>query len=121
MSEKKRTTYKKGSLVDLPAHIDKSKFGYRWLNATKLSENTDGYEPRGYELDKNDEGKVTRRGDLVLGRMPIDQYEAMKEEKDEARKSQMELFFTQQAAEEERLTHEFKKKGGKVKFEFTKE
>jgi hypothetical protein len=121
MSEKKRSTYKRGSLADLPSHVDKSKYGYRWINAERLHENSDGYEPRGFELDKTAEGKVTRRGDLILGRMPIDMHNAMRDQKDEERKSQLELLFQKQAAQEDKDSHEFKKKGGRVKFEFKQE
>lgn len=121
MSEKKRSTYQRGSMTDLPKHVDKTKYGYRWISATKLSENSDEYEPRGWEVDKNAEGKTTKRGDLILGRMPIDQFEAMKAEKETARKEQIGLLGQQQAEENERDSHEFRKKGGKVKFELKQE
>jgi hypothetical protein len=121
MAEKKRSTYKRGAAGDLPGHVDKSKYYYRWLNANKVAQNSDYYDPRGYELDKNADGKTTVREDRILGRMPIDLYEAMKEEKEEARKSQLQLVLESQAAQEERDSHEFKKKGGKIKFEFTQE
>lgn len=119
MSDKKRTTYKVGSTTTLPKHVDKTKFGYRWLSADKLAAASDGYEHRGYEVDKNPEGNTTKRGDLILGRMPIDAFEDMKQQKEEARVDQLKLFMEKQAADDERDSHEFKKKGGKVKFEFT--
>ncbi len=121
MSEKKRSIYNRGSRLDLPKHVDKSKYGYRWIGAESLSAASDGYEHRGWEVDKSPEGSVTRRQDLILGRMPIDMFEAMKADKEEARLNQMKHFMQKQAADEDRLTHEFKKKGGKVKFEFTQE
>jgi hypothetical protein len=40
---------------------------------------------------KTKEGKLVRRGDLILAQMPIDLYQAMKEHKDEARKQQTQL------------------------------
>jgi hypothetical protein len=119
--EKKRSTYKRGSKLDLPTGIDKSKYGYRWISAERLAAASDGYEERGFELHKTEEGKEVRRGDLVLGRMPIDQYNAMKAEKEEARVNQMALLVEAQAEQEAREGHEFKKKGGKIKFEFKQE
>lgn len=118
MTTKKRSTYGAGSRLDLPKHVDKSKYGYRWISADRLAENSDGYEPRGWELDKDPEGKVTKRGDLVLGRMPIDMHQEMKQAKEEARVNQMQLMLERQSADEERATHEFRKKGGKIKFEY---
>jgi hypothetical protein len=121
MTEKKRSTYNKGSKLDLPKHIDSTKYGYRWISSERLAENSDGYEPRGWEIDKSEEGKTTRRGDLVLGRMPIDMFTEMKEQKDTDRKDQMQLLLEKQSAEEEKEFHEIKKKGGRVKFEFKQE
>lgn len=119
MSEKKRTTYKRGSNLDLPTTVDKSKYAYRW---TKVSKNSDDYDPRGWEVDLSKDGKPSRRGeDLVLSRMPLDMFEEMSAEKDADRKNQIKHFFEQQAAEDEKDSHEFKKKGGKVKFEFKQE
>jgi hypothetical protein len=122
MSEKKRSTYKKGSLLDLPNHADKSKFAYRWVNANKVSQSSDGYDPRGWELDKNAEGNTTRRGDdAILARMPLDLFEDMKAQKDEERLNQVKTYLEAQAAAEEELSHEFRKKGGKTKFKFEQE
>ena len=118
---KKRTVYKRGNDLDLPAGLDKAKFGYRWISAEKLAAATDGYEPRGWALHTNAEGKHVRRGDLILAQMPIDMYNAMKEEKEDARKGQMKLLIEDQAAQMERDAHEFRKKGGKIKFEYKQE
>jgi hypothetical protein len=121
MSDKKRTTYNRGSRLDLPKHVDKTKFGYRWINAENLKENTDGYEPRGYQLDTDESGKHTRRGDLVLARMPIDMYEAMKAQKEEDKLRQTELIFQRQAEQAEQEAFAFRKKGGRIKFELKQE
>lgn len=120
--EKKRTVYKPGNLLDMPEHmLDRSKYGYKWRSAEQLSALSDGYDPKHWELFKDKEGKLVRRGDLILAQMPIDMYQAMKEHKDEARKQQTQLLFEKQAAEFERDSHEFRKKGGKIKFEFKQE
>lgn len=120
MSEnvKKRSTYKAKDRLALPDSIDKKKYGYRWLSKDRLAENSDGYDPRGWELHKEADGKTLVRGDLVLGRMPIDEYEEMKAEKDQARRDQMELVLQKQAENLERESHEFRKKGGKIQFNF---
>jgi len=119
---KKRTSYKRGNELDLPEHnLDRSQYGYRWISASKLAEATDGYEPRGWELFKDKDGKHVRRGDLILAQMPKDMHNAMIEAKEEARKSQMQLLLESQTAQTERDSHEFRKKGGKIKFEFKQE
>lgn len=117
MTEKKRSTYKAGSKLDLPAHIDKKKFAYRWISARKLEQYSDGYEERGYEIDKaNASGTATRREDLVLGRMPIDQWEEMKAAKDQDREDQLQFALEAEQQKTDEMSHEFKKAGGKVKF-----
>lgn len=118
MSEKKRTTYKTGSKLDLPKHIDKKKYGYRWVSDTRLKERSDGYEERGYEVDKDEEGKVTKVGDLVLCRMPVDMHEARKEEIDAARENRLNRHFEAQQAQMDEMNSAIKRLGGKTKFKF---
>lgn len=119
---KKRTVYKPGNLLDFPEHmLDRAKFGYKWRSAEQLSALSDGYDPKGWSLYKDSEGKHVKRGDLVLAQMPIDMYEAMKDYKKEQREAQTRLVMEKQAAEFERDSHEFRKKGGKIKFEFKQE
>jgi len=122
MVEKKRTVYREGNRLDFPEHmLDRSRYGYKWRSAERLAGMTDGYDPKGWELFKDKDGKHVRRDDLILAQMPIDMWKAMKEQKDEARENQTRLLFDQQAAEMDRDSHEFRKKGGKVKFEFKQE
>lgn len=123
MSEtKKRTVYKPGNLLDFPEHmIDRTKYGYKWRSAEQLAALSDGYDPKGWELFKDKDGKHVKRGDLILAQMPIDMYQAMKDFKDEQRRQQSQLILEKQASEFERDSHEFRKKGGKIKFEFKQE
>lgn len=118
---KKRTVYKRGSDLDLPSGLDHVNYGYRWINAEKLAAATDGYEPRGWALYTDKGGKHVRRGDLILAQMPKDMHDAMKEAKEEARKGQLQLLLEDQVAEMDRAGHDFRKKGGKIKFEFKQE
>lgn len=121
-TEKKRTVYKPGKLTDFPEHLlDRTRYGYKWRAAEQLAGLSDGYDPKQWELFKDKEGKYIKRGDLILAQMPIDLYKAMKEAKEEARVAQNRLIFENQAAELDRDSHEFRKKGGKVKFEFKQE
>lgn len=121
VAPKKRTIYKAGNLLDFPSHLDWTRFGFKWRSAEQLSALSDGYDPKQWELYKDKEGKPIRRGDLVLAQMPIDLYRAMKEAKDEARSNQMKLLLEDQADQLERESHDFRKKGGKIKFEFKQE
>lgn len=121
-ADKKRTSYTPGNTLDMPEHIlDRKAYGYRWINAEKLAEATDGYEPRGWVLFKDKDGKHIRRGDLILAQMPKDMHDAMKKTKDDARKLQHDLMLDSQRAESDRESHEFRKKGGKINFEFKQE
>lgn len=119
---KKRTVYKPGNLLDFPEHmLDRSKYGYKWRSQEQLAGLSDGYDPKHWELFKDKDGKYVKRGDLVLAQMPIDMYTAMKEAKDQARKQQSQLLLEKQASDFERESHDFRKKGGKIKFEFKQE
>lgn len=121
-TEKKRTTYKRGNLLDFPEHmLNRSLYGYKWRSQERLAGMSDGYDPQGWEIVKDKDGKPIRREDLVLAQMPIDMYQAMKEQKKEDRESQTRLLLETQAAEFERESHEFRKAGGKIKFEFKQE
>lgn len=123
MTEKKRSVFKPGALTDMPAFAANDKANkYRWLNAELLASATDGYEPRGWSIAKDPtSGNSIRRGDLILGIMPMDQWQQVKEYKDNERREQTQLFFEKQAADDERISHEFKKLGGRTKFEFKQE
>lgn len=122
MSEKKRTVYKPGNLLDFPEQLlDRTRYSYKWRAAEQLAGMSDGYDPKGWELFKDKDGKYVKRGDVILAQMPLDMYRAMKEDKEATKKRQTELLFENQAAELERESHEFRKKGGKVKFEFKQE
>lgn len=121
-TQKKRTVYKQSDMLAFPeAVMNRAEYGYRWISAERLNEASDGYEPRGWQLFKGPDGKHVRRGDLILAQMPIDMYNAMKEAADEARRSQIRLLIESQVAQTEHDSHEFRKKGGKIKFEFKQE
>lgn len=117
MTEKKRSTYTRGSKFDLPAHVDEKKYKYRWISSRRLAANSDSYEERGYEVDKSSpDGQAIKREDVVLGRMPIDKWEQFKAQKDQDREDQLELAFGAEAQKTDELAHELKKAGGKLKF-----
>lgn len=118
---KKRTVYKQGNLLDFPKDLDHTKYGYKWRSAEQLAALSDGYDPKQWQLHTDANGKHIRRGDLILARMPIDLYKAMKEAKEEVRVNQMKLLVENESAQMERDAHEFRKKGGKIKFEFKQE
>lgn len=120
--EKKRTTYIPKNSFDMPEQmLDRKKFAYAWVAIKKYDHSVDEYEARGWVKFKTPDGKVVRLEEHYLAQMPIDQFEARQKYKDEQRDEQTRLFFDTQAAEEERLSHDFRKKGGKVKFSFTQD
>ena len=122
MADKKRTVYKQGNLMDFPEQVmDRSKYGYKWRSQEQLAGLSDGYDPKHWEIAKDKDGKPIKRGDLILAQMPMDMYKAMQEAKQANRERQTALLFENQAAQLERDSHDFRKKGGKIKFEFTQE
>lgn len=67
---KKYSTYSEGSILDLPAAAEakRPEFAFRWLSKAKLSKRSDGYDGRGWEIFKDDEGNTYEAGgDLILG------------------------------------------------------
>ena len=120
-AEKKRTVYKTGNLLDFPPNLDWVNYGYKWRSQEQLAALSDGYDPKHWQLYKDKDGKTVKRGDVILAQMPIDMYKAMKDSKEEARINQTKLLIEQEASEFDRNAHEFRKKGGKIKFEFKQE
>jgi flagellar basal body L-ring protein FlgH len=118
---KKRTTYKAGNETDFPQNLDWSNYSYKWRSIERISALTDGYDPKHWELYKDKDGKTIKRGDLILVQMPIDLYRSMQDQKEENRRSAAALLVQAQNAQQDRDEHEFRKKGGKIKFEFKQE
>jgi len=119
-STKKTSSYsetrKKRDPFDVPAWFDKSKYAHRWINADVVNERSDGYDPRGWVVSKDPEGKPLRYKDVILAQMPIEEAEERRQEKIDATKLQTESVLGNMAHEVERLSHEVKKLGGKIRF-----
>lgn len=119
--EKKRSSYTRRTNYDLPTWADKNKFAYRWVNAKKISERDDGYDPRGWEKAVSPEGTHLRYKDSILAQMPIDEHSKLVADKAQAVKDQNEAVMGRIGEEVRALEHEVKKLGGKLKLNFTSE
>ena len=118
---KKRSMHRRGSRLDLPEGLDRVKYGYRWLSVNNIELRSDGYDPRGYETYKNKNGKIVRCGDLVLGFMEKEECEFRKQERAELARGTTRNFLESHKVADERLAHEAKQYGGKIKFEYSEE
>lgn len=120
-TEKKRSTLVRGSILDLPATgLDRKRFAYRWVNKTKLDLASDGYEPRGYQVTMVD-GKTIGRGDLILCQKTREDADAHREYLEEMRKAKTETTLQHMKEQDDRLSFEIKRSGGKMKFEYGEE
>ena len=118
---KKRSTLKHRSSYDLPKWaVEDKQHAYRWIKETKVSDRNDGYDPRGWVQSKipagNDgAGERLRFKEMVLAQMPIDEHEALKQEKADAILFQTESVMGAAKELEAQATHEFRNAGGKLK------
>lgn len=119
-NEKKRSTLIRGSLLDLPANLDRKRFAYRWVSKARLDLASDGYEPRGY-VPYTVEGKHVARGDLILCQKSKEESERDNEIRAEAAAYKTEVTLQAMKEKDAVLSHEVKKAGGKMKFEYGEE
>lgn len=118
--EKKRTIYQRKSALALPEWTLKDKeHSYRWCS-TRVQQRSDGFDPRGWSVAKHPEtGEVTRHYDLILSRMPIDEFQSMKEfKRNEAR--EMTLMVMENMSDmNDRMRYEIERAGGKIGNDFS--
>ncbi len=117
---KKRTIYTKKGMLAYPEWALKDKeHEYRWISKRQLPR-TDGYDPRGWAVARDPETKQTLEAwDVILARMPSDEYEAMREHKDHRARMNLQTIQEAMATEEDRLKFEVGKLGGKIKSDFS--
>lgn len=120
-TEKKRSTLVRGSILDLPPSVDRKRFAYRWVSKARLDLASDGYEPRGYIPYKNAEGAHIGRGDLILCQKPKEEANIDNEIRAEAAARKTEVTLQHMKEKDDRMAHEIKQAGGKLKFEYGEE
>jgi hypothetical protein len=96
------------------------KFAYRWVKADKFSERSDGWDPRGWEKVKipaseTGSGEFLRFKEHILAKMPIEEAQARREAIDDEIRLQTEAVVKGEAENLEKLNHEVKQLGGKIK------
>lgn len=114
----KKVTGKKVSRTayEVPDWFPSGTHAHRWINAETVNARSDGYDPRGWVVSKDPNGNILRYKDVILAQMPLEEYEARKEEKAEATRLQTQAVLGKIGDEVERLSHEVKRLGGKIKF-----
>jgi hypothetical protein len=118
---KKRSSLKRGSILDLPPDLDRKRFRYRWVSKTRLDFASDGYEPRGYVPHTTADNKSISRGDLILCKKTVEDAQAEDEERRERSNRRMQTLLENQKSEDDKIAYEVKKAGGKMKFEYGEE
>lgn len=116
LPQKKRSRLSDRSMLTLPEGLDRERFKYRWISRARVESRTDGWDSRGWEIHKDPETqKPFTCGDLILGKMPTEDVEARRVELEEISLGRMQATLEQQKADDERLSHEVRKAGGKIK------
>jgi len=111
---KKRSSVREQSILTPPKGFDHKKYSGRWVADSRLNVRTDGYEARGFQPWKNDEGKVVKVGDLTWCYMTKEDAALMKQEKIDAAVDQISSVNAKIAEQDSRLTFELEKAGGKL-------
>lgn len=113
---RKRSSYKRNAF-DLPDWAKKdAKHSYRWEKASTFEEEA-GYGAHSFWEPVNDpNGKKVRYKEMILCKMPKEEFNEMLQEEREEARSQIEAVTSKHAEEVNRLNHEVKKMGGRVKF-----
>lgn len=112
--EKKRTIYSPKGMLDLPQWAkDDKEHRYRWVSKRRLPR-SDGYDPRGWSAAHDPDGKVLEASDVILSRMPLDEWEAMMDYKKGLTRSSIKTVMEGIEAQSDRLRYEVQKMGGKM-------
>lgn len=120
-TEKKRSSYNRKSQFSFPEWTkDDKKFGYRWINAAKHNDRSDGFDHRGWVLAKIPEGQpkageYLRNKDCILAKMPIEEIEDIRARVAEETRMNTEAVAGAQKELSDQVAHEFKQAGGKLK------
>lgn len=116
---KKRSTIKDNSRLAPPKGFDHSKYSGRWISHKSVTERSDGYEPRGFEIWKDASGNVCKNGDLVWGFMTKKDAAERKAELYQAAKDQIEDMIQENASKDDQLSFELEQIGGKIESKIT--
>jgi len=118
-AEKKRTIYSRKGWLELPKWAAEDKLHkFRWVS-DRRSARSDGFDPRGWSIARDPEGKVLKAADATLHKMPIDEWEAMMEFKNNAARTQIQTVLDNIEHQHDRLRFEVEKLGGSIKHGFT--
>lgn len=110
---KKRTTLNQ-SLLTPPADFDNKKYAGRWVSERNLNARSDGFESRGFTPYKTKDDKIVRVGDLVWCYMTKEDAMYRKQELYNMAKEQITGQADAAAAEDDRLSFELERAGGKI-------
>lgn len=112
---KKRTIYKERSMIEFPIWAKEDKqHKYRWVSKRRLSR-SDGFDPRGWSIARDPKTNESLEAyDLVLHRMPLEEWEAMKEYKELAARANVQHVLDSIASDTDRLKYEVERLGARL-------
>lgn len=116
---KKRSSIKEKTMLTPPASFDNKKYSGRWVAESRLNSRSDGYEPRGFQVWKDDKGQSCKSGDLVWCFMTKEDALARKQENFELARSQMTDQKERMDSNDDRLAFELERAGGKIETTIT--
>lgn len=102
------------SLLTPPKDFDNKKYAGRWVSERNLNARSDGFEARGFTPYKNKDGNIVKTGDLVWCYMTKEDALDRKQELFEMAKEQITGQAASAAAEDDRLSFELERAGGKI-------
>lgn len=111
---KKRSTVREQSMLQPPKGFDNKKYAGRWVAENRLNARSDGFEARGFQPWKNEEGKVVKVGDLTWCYMTKEDAEILKQEKYDAALDQIKSVNSRIQEQDARLSFELERAGGKL-------
>lgn len=116
---KKRTVYRPKGLLEMPKWaLDDKQHKYRWVSKRRLAR-SDGFDPRGWVAAKDEQGAGLEAFDTILCRMPLEEYEAMREYNQDRAKNSIQLVAERMEDQQQRLRYEVEKLGGSITSDFS--
>lgn len=113
---KKRTQYQAKGILELPDWAKQdTTHKYRWVRKSSYrSSRTDGYDPRGWVVARDSEGQSLEALDTILTKMPIDEWDSMKDHKDAEARNLIKDVAAAIEDRDSRVRYEIEKLGGKI-------
>lgn len=104
---KKRTIYKQKSMIEFPDWAKNDhEHKYRWVSKRRVSR-SDGFDPRGWMIARDPKTNESLEAfDLILHKMPLEEWNSMKDFKDDAARTAIQHVLEAIEGKQDRLRYE---------------